>query len=256
MSLTVTTFASGSTGNCYLVSSGTTHVLVDAGISSRRIVTSLRTLDLTLGKVSGVLITHEHSDHISGLKMLVMRKKTLPVWCSTGTGRHLTDKMIFQGETLHTVRPHHAFTIGNFTIFPFATKHDAAESLGYTFTDQNHKAAVVTDLGKVTADMEQALQGTDILVIESNHDVDMLRRGPYPPSLQERILGPYGHLSNVQCAQLCAKIRPKYAILAHISQDNNTPELARQTVQQAVAEFGTVVEVAPRFTMSQQFSVP
>lgn len=251
--MTVTTLASGSSGNCCLVSQGSTHILVDAGISCRRITQGLAALGVTPGELSGVLITHEHSDHISGLATL-FKKYHLPVWCSAGTGRQLTYRIAFLEETLHTVRPGQPFALGCLTVTPFATLHDAADSMGFTLADQFHKAAVVTDLGEVTPAVLQALEGAELLVAEANHDPELLRRGPYPPPLQKRILGRYGHLSNAACADLCAKIKPKTVLLAHMSQENNDPALALETVR-AGAGPEVQVEVAPRSELSRRYEL-
>ncbi len=242
--MTVTTLASGSSGNCCLVSQGDTYILVDAGISCRRITQSLAGFGLTPEQLSGVLITHEHSDHISGLATLFKRYHP-EVWCSAGTARRLTEKIAALEPALHVVRPGTPFPLGDLTAAAFPTLHDAAESLGFTLTAQGHKAAVVTDLGRVTPDVLQALNGAELLVAEANHDPELLRRGPYPPSLQARISGQFGHLSNAACAQLCAQIRPKTVLLAHLSQENNDPALALQTVRAGVGP-DIQVEVAPR----------
>ncbi|MCD8376106.1 MAG: MBL fold metallo-hydrolase [Oscillospiraceae bacterium] len=242
--MTVTTLASGSSGNCCLVSQGDTYILVDAGISCRRVTRSLAGLGLAPEQLSGVLITHEHSDHISGLATL-FRRCAPPVWCSAGTARHLATKIDGIARELHIVCPGSPFVLGGLTVSAFPTLHDAAESLGFTLSAQGHKAAVVTDLGRVTPDVLQALEGAELLLAEANHDPEMLRRGPYPPSLQARISGQYGHLSNAACAQMCAQVRPKTVLLAHLSEKNNDPALALQTVQAGVGP-GVHVEVAPR----------
>lgn len=251
--MTVTTLASGSSGNCILISHGDTHLLVDVGISCRRIKTALAALGLGCGDLSGILITHEHSDHISGLATL-FKQYHLPVWCSAGTGRQLVYRIAFLGEVLHTFRPGEAFTVGGLTVNPFPTCHDAAESVGYTFTDGEHKLALVTDLGVVTAVVEQAICGCDLLLAEANHDPDLLTSGPYPYYLKQRILGERGHLSNAACAALAAKSGAKTVILAHLSAENNTPSLALSAVRAAVGS-DVCVEVAPRSETGRRYDV-
>lgn len=249
----ITTLASGSSGNCILVSHGATHLLVDAGISCRRIKAALAQLDLTPGDLTAILITHEHSDHISGLTTL-FKQYHLPVWCSKGTGRQLIYRIAFLGEVLHTFQPGETLTFGALAVTPFSTLHDAADSVGYTFSDGEHKAAIVTDLGVVTSVVEQAVCGCDFLLAEANHDPDMLISGPYPYYLKQRILSEHGHLSNAACAKLVAACGAKTVVLAHLSAENNTPSLALDAVRSAVS--GDVcVEVAPRSEMGRRYIV-
>lgn len=249
--MTITTLASGSSGNCILVSHGATHLLVDAGISCRRIKNALAALGLTPGELTAILITHEHSDHISGLATL-FKQYHLSVWCSKGTGRQLAYRIAFLEEVLHTFEPGEAFQLGNLTVTSFATSHDAADSVGYTFTDGVRKAAIVTDLGVVTPVVEDCVRGADLLVAEANHDPGMLMDGPYPPYLKQRILGERGHLSNAACAQLARGSGAKTVVLAHLSAENNCPALALETVRAHLGEDVTV-EVAPRSETGRKY---
>lgn len=251
--MTITTLASGSSGNCILVSHGGTHLLVDAGISCRRIKTALSQMGLSPDGLTAVLITHEHSDHISGLATL-FKQYHLPVFCTPGTGRQLAYRIAFIEEVLHTVSPGESFPLGDLSVTAFATLHDAAESVGYTFTDGRRKAAIVTDLGMVTSVVEQAVQGADLLVAEANHDPDLLMEGPYPYHLKQRILGQHGHLSNSQCAALISRCGAKTVVLAHLSAENNSPALALDTVRACVGE-EVRVEVAPRGETGRRYEV-
>ena len=251
--MVVTTLASGSSGNCILVSHGATHLLVDAGISCRRIKNALAGLGLTPGELTAILITHEHSDHISGLATL-FKQFHLPVWCSAGTGRQLAYRIAFLEEVLHTFTPGDTFPLGNLTVTSFATSHDAADSVGYTFTDGVRKAAIVTDLGVVTPVVEDCVRGSDLLVAEANHDPGMLMDGPYPPYLKQRILGARGHLSNAACADLARHSGAKTVVLAHLSAENNRPSLALETVRSNLSEDVTV-EVAPRSETGRKYVV-
>lgn len=249
----ITTLASGSSGNCILVSHGGTHLLVDCGISCLRIKRALAALGISPGALTGILITHEHSDHISGLATL-FKQYHLPVYCSPGTGRQLVYRIAFLGEVLHPVTPGEPFALGGLTVHPFATPHDAAESVGYTFCDGAHKAAICTDLGVVTSVVEQAVCGCDFLLVESNHDPDWVVDGPYPWHLKQRILGQQGHLSNAACAEFVSRVGAKTVVLAHLSAENNSPSLALQTVRAAVGE-GVTVEVAPRSETGRRYTV-
>ena len=165
--LTLTTLASGSSGNCLLLSAGETHLLVDAGISCRRICRSLRDLGVDPSALLGVLVTHEHTDHIAGLATLTKQFR-LPVYASPGTGRHLCYRIAALEDVLHTCAPGGAFTVGGLAVETFPTLHDAAEPMGYAVSDGSRKAAVVTDLGVVTEAVLAGVAGADLLVVESN----------------------------------------------------------------------------------------
>ena len=199
--LELCTLASGSSGNSLLVTDGRTHVLVDAGISCRRICTGLKELGVEPTELAGVLITHEHSDHISGLTTLTKQLR-LPVYASPGTGRQLCYRIAFLEELLRPVVPGEGFSIGGLAIESFPTSHDAAESVGYALSAGGRKAAVVTDLGYVTEAVLRGIRGADLLVAEANHDVEWVQSGPYPYHLKARILGDRGHLSNEAGAEL------------------------------------------------------
>lgn len=251
--VTITTLASGSSGNCILVSHGETHILVDCGISCLRIRRALAALGLSCADLAAILITHEHSDHISGLATL-FKQFHLPVYCSRGTARQLEYRVAFLGEVLHPFAPGEGFALGEVAVESFPTPHDAADSVGYTFTAGGRKAAIVTDLGAVTEPVERAVTGSHLMVVESNHDPDWVVDGPYPWHLKQRVLGPQGHLSNADCAALCARVGADTVVLAHLSAENNTPELALTAVRAAVAPHVTV-ETAPRSEMGRRYEV-
>ena len=240
----ITTLASGSSGNAILVSHGDTHLLVDCGISCLRIKRALAALGLSAADLTGILITHEHSDHISGLETL-FKQFHLPVYCSGGTARQLAYRIAFVEQVLHPFVPGEPFVLGEITVTAFATSHDAAQSVGYTFTADGRKAAIVTDLGIVTSVVEQAVADSHLLVAESNHDPDWVRSGPYPFHLKQRVLGQQGHLSNADCAALCKRVGAQTVILAHLSAENNSPSQALNTVRSLLGE-GVTVSVAPR----------
>ncbi len=217
----VCTLASGSDGNCVLVSDGRTRLLVDAGISARRISRALREFSLDISDISAVLVTHEHGDHIYGLSAL---KK--PVFAAELTCAALKCEAT-------PIEPGRAFTVGSVGVTPFATPHDTPQSLGYLLHAGGLRVAVCTDLGHMPPEALAVLCTANVLLLEANHDVQMLRRGPYPAFLKDRILGKRGHLSNDACADAvaaCARHGVGRVTLCHLSKDNNSPDLALGTV--------------------------
>ena len=252
--LTYTTLASGSSGNCALVSCGATHLLVDAGISARRITTALKSLGVDPASLSGVLVTHEHSDHISGLATLT-KQLGLPVYATAPTLRQLCYRIPFLERLCRDFAPGDGFPVGELWVTSFPTSHDAACSVGYTLAGDGSKLASATDLGRLTPEVLNAVRGCDLLVCESNHDVDWVRSGPYPYYLKERILGDRGHLSNemgAELAALAAESGARAVVLAHLSSENNTPARARDVAARRLSAAGVDPErdlsltVAPR----------
>lgn len=252
--LTFVTLASGSSGNAALVSCGQTHILLDAGISARRITTALRTLGVDPHQLSGVLITHEHTDHISGLTTLT-KQLNLPVYATTPTLDALARKIpaIAHNRLGRFFAPGEAFPLGELWVEPFATSHDAACSVGYAINGDDSRLVLCTDLGYISPEVERAVTGCDLLVCEANHDEEWVRTGPYPYYLQQRVLGRRGHLSNeagAQLALLAAQNGARTILLAHLSEENNTPAHALEVVGRTLrqAGFGDTVtlEAAPR----------
>lgn len=250
--LTLHTFASGSEGNCLLLSGEQTHILLDAGISCKRITCSLAALGLTMDDVTAILVTHEHSDHVSGLATLVKRYP-VPIYTTAATARQLAYRIAGIEPLLRHIAPGDVFGIGAVKVTVFPTSHDAADSVDYRFDDHESSIGVLTDTGYVTDEAVQVLSGVGLLVLESNHDVEWLKSGPYPYPLQQRILGDRGHLSNdtaARFASLMAQCGTQQFVLAHLSRENNTPQRAWETVSRSVAEFGAAVCVAPRGELS------
>lgn len=246
-SLTLWPLASGSNGNALLVSSGDTTILIDDGISTKRLSQSLNSVGKSLGDISAVFITHEHHDHVSGLPVLRKRSPS-PFHASAGTAGALPPEF-----DVKRIAPGKAVEIGTLKVEPFRTPHDAEESFGYVIEDsKGRKALVATDVGHVNGHLLERLDGCGIVMIEANHDVDMLMEGRYPEVLKERIRGPLGHLSNDEAADVALEAAQKgvrHAILAHMSADNNHPELALSTVKRALKAAGhdtLKVCVAPR----------
>lgn len=239
--LAVVSLASGSTGNATFIHCGHQNILIDAGISFRRIDKGLRALGYTIYDLDGVFITHEHSDHISAIPML-LKKTDLPIYTTKGTWQAIGEKVsAYEHRFIQLCRRN---VIGNIAVNPFSISHDAANPVGYTICGQGKKITLATDLGFITDEVRMAMDDSDILILEANHDVEMLRYGPYPLALQNRVLSNRGHLSN-ECAgwALVNMRRPSgiQVILAHRSQQNNTPQLALATVTEIVRDNGIVV---------------
>ena len=252
--LTYTTLASGSSGNCALVCCGGTRLLLDAGISARRITTALKGLGVDPASLGGVLVTHEHSDHISGLATLT-KQLGLPVYATAPTLRQLCYRIPFLERLCRDFAPGDGFPVGELWVTSFPTSHDAACSVGYTLAGDGSKLASATDLGRLTPEVLNAVRGCDLLVCESNHDVDWVRSGPYPYYLKERILGDRGHLSNemgAELAALAAESGARAVGLAQLSSENNTPARARDVAARRLSAAGVDPErdlsltVAPR----------
>ncbi len=248
------TLASGSSGNCTVVRSSRGTFLIDAGISWRRIATGLRERGLLPTRLDGVLITHEHSDHIQGLKML-LKYNPIPVYTAPLTGAWLKEKLPLLDAYLRPVKAGQSFSVGGVEVFPFRTPHDGVESLGFTFTDGHSRGALATDLGYVSEEVAAAIHGADLVLLETNYEPDWLLHGPYPPCLQQRILGRRGHLSNYEGAELACRLvqaGTKTLILGHLSDKNNTPEQAYAVVSATLHSAGIQpgahvrLEVAPR----------
>ena len=249
------TLASSSGGNAALVRGGGALVLIDAGISARRIAQSLAQLGLSLAELSCVLITHEHSDHTAGLKTLT-KKCGVPVYASRGTAQFLP----CAGASIRPFFAGERFEVGGLTIRSFRTSHDAADSVGYRIDAPEGSLGILTDTGYVTEEAAETLEGVELLLLEANHDVEMLREGPYPYYLKQRILGDRGHLSNETAAEFalrCAANGTRDFLLAHLSAENNTPALAEYAVARRLqAEgYGVRLGVAPRDCLSSLHTV-
>ena len=231
--------ASGSSGNCIYVGSEATHLLVDVGISGKRTESGLHELGLTGRDIDGILITHEHSDHISGLGVLA-RKYEIPIYATAGTIEAMRyDKSLGNLEEglFREVQEDKKLTIKDLTVNPMHISHDAAQPVGYRISYGNKKVAVCTDLGVYNDYTVECLKGMDALLLEANHDVNMLQVGPYPYYLKQRILGDRGHLSNENSGRLLCRIlhdNLKTVLLGHLSKENNLPELAYESVRMAI----------------------
>ena len=249
------TLASSSGGNAALLRCGGTSVLLDAGISARRIRQSLAALGMTPDELDAVLVTHEHTDHVSGVATLT-RQYHIPVYASRGTAALLR----CESACLRAFDAGESFRLGALTVRSFRTSHDAADSVDYRFDTADGSVGALTDTGFVTRQAAEALAGVDFLLLEANHDVDTLRAGPYPYHLKERVLGQYGHLCNEAAADFalyCVENGTRDILLAHLSAQNNTPDLAEYAVGRRLQAAGASVRlaVAPRDRVSEAHTV-
>ena len=232
---------SSSSGNCSVITAGKTKVLVDAGLTGKAIETALAQVGVSPSELAAILITHEHIDHVKGVGVL-SRRYNLPVYANEGTWKAMAELVGNIGfRNVRTFITGQDFYIGDLNITPYAISHDAAEPVGYTFFNKGANLVYMTDTGCVTEALRERAEGADLLFIESNHDVGMLKNGPYPYTLKKRILSEKGHLSNDACAELLKKLYTggvRRAILAHLSQENNTEQIAYGTVRSALLAEG------------------
>lgn len=253
----VHTLASGSSGNALVISCDNTNLLVDAGISCRRIAAALRELGLGLGDLDALLITHTHSDHVRGIGTL-LKRTSFPVFASAEAGSCLC--MEDMKGRLEEILPGGQMTVGGCTITAFPTSHDSPGSCGYRIDTGDGGVGILTDTGYVTEEAAEVLLGVDLAVLEANHDVEMLLSGPYPYYLKRRILGERGHLSNEDAARFAVALAEAGAseiVLAHLSRENNTPAIARQAVETVLSAAGLTprLSVAPRESLGEAYTV-
>jgi len=230
---------SGSSGNSIFVASGNTRLLSDAGLSAKKIMEALCSIGEKPSELSAILVSHEHSDHIKGAGIL-SRKFNLPIYASEGTWQAM-ELMI--GPVLEcnkrSFSSYAPFQIGDITVTPFSIPHDANEPVGYSFSAMGKKVTVATDIGHISLELLNCFEDSDLLLLESNHDVEMLKVGKYPWPLKRRIAGDQGHLSNEAAGEVVAYMAGKGTknfLLGHLSKENNFPELAYQTVCNALCE--------------------
>ena len=259
--------ASGSSGNCIYTGSDNTHILVDTGISKKKVEEGLKELELKGEDVNGILVTHEHIDHIQGLGVFT-RKYGVPIYATKGTIegiKNCSSLGKIDYSLLHPIKTDERFKIGDIDIDPFRISHDANEPAGYRLNCGGSSVAVATDLGKYDAYTVDKLKNLDAILLEANHDIHMLEVGAYPYYLKQRVLGDKGHLSNELSGKLLCDILHgglKHILLGHLSKDNNYAELAYETVKLEVTlsdnDFkgdDLDLQVAKRDSVSQIFTV-
>jgi phosphoribosyl 1,2-cyclic phosphodiesterase len=270
MFLRFCSISSGSSGNCYLVRTESTALLVDAGISASRIVNGLISARTDPDEVRGILLTHEHTDHIGGIGPTANRLSSASIFATAGTwegaknGR--TPKLSIAADREERVRAGDDLRIGDIGVTVVRVSHDAAEPVGYVFESDAGRIAIITDTGIFSEEMASKAADADVFVIEANHDVEMLKNGRYPPFLKQRILGSEGHLSNASAAAavldvIALESKPRCVLLAHLSRDNNTPKKAEFSISEALADYGHYVgkdlylKSLPRESMSMVFEI-
>lgn len=238
------TIASSSRGNCVYIGTENTRILVDAGLSGKKIESGLAELGLTGEDIDAVFVTHEHNDHVDGVGVL-SRRFDIPVYATEGTWRDMPAKVgAIREKNKKAVYEGEYCIINDISLCPFAIPHDAAQPVGYRINAFGRNITVATDIGHITDKIIKNASDCDLLLLESNHDVQMVYDGVYPPALKQRVLSDYGHLSNVNCANVLNRVissRLKYAILGHLSGENNTPRLAFDTVSGMLNDEGVAI---------------
>ena len=228
---------SGSAGNALLVQEKTTNVLLDCGFGVKDVLMRLARLNISANQLTGIILTHEHDDHASGAFKLALQFN-IPVWLTHGTykmsSRYLPNNA---NNLIHIIDSQSSFSINNLNIQPFTVPHDAREPVQYTLNNGQYKLGVLTDVGMSTPHIVKQLSGCDALVLECNHDLEMLDKGPYARSLKQRVSSDLGHLNNQHAAELLGKLdnsKLKHIIAAHLSAKNNTPDLAQTALANAL----------------------
>lgn len=240
---------SGSSGNCYMLYTDNDALLIDAGIGIRALKKHLRDYGLSVSKINNILITHDHADHVKSVGSL-SKDNQLPVYATrkvhVGICGNWCVKNKIAGSLAKIIENNVTFTLGDFKVTPFEVPHDSYDNVGYKVEAEGVTFCLMTDIGYVTDEMKPFISCADYLVIEANHDPEMLRNGHYPQHLQERILGYRGHLSNSDCGKAIAENaspKLKHVWLCHLSDENNHPELAKKTIEQVLASYGIVAGV-------------
>lgn len=232
----IASIASGSNGNCYYLENDHDAILIDAGISCKQIVQRMTNLGLSMSRVRGVFISHEHADHVRGIDVLC-RRFSVPVFITQKTYSSYGKTISY--PLLNFFFPGRQVKVGTIHVHPFLKLHDAVEPCSFLVSSGSYKVAVMTDIGLQCSNVIAHIKDADALFLESNYDDEMLRKGPYPPHLKARVSSNRGHLSNTQAAMIAmehASSRLKHVFLSHISENNNTPELAFQTFHQFIRQ--------------------
>ncbi len=250
---------SGSTGNSFLVQSNNSNILIDAGVSSKKIVDALTSLNISMDQVNAILVTHEHIDHIKSLAT-ISKKYNIPVYANQKTWNALGDlSNKISNDNKKTFNTFENFKVADFEIFPFNTPHDAAEPCGFNIYNSGKKISIATDLGCVTKELLEHIKNSSSILLEANYDPNILKCSRYPFLLKQRISSNIGHLSNNSAGKTLSylyKLGLNQALLIHLSKENNFPELAYETVLSEFTEHKNIsINVAPRDNPSRLFEV-
>lgn len=219
---------SGSSGNCSLITDGKANILIDCGTSGKRATEALESLAVPANRINAILVTHEHIDHTKGVGIL-SRKYNIPIYATEGTHTH-SDFGKIADEMIHIISPDITYDIAGIGITPFSISHDAYDPCGYVMSDENTRIGIATDMGIMTDAVMSRIRGCNSILLESNHDIDMLRFGEYPYALKQRILSDIGHLSNKAAAEAAlelVKSGTEHIMLGHLSDKNNMPDIAQ-----------------------------
>lgn len=237
---------SSSSGNSTYIGTSQGGILIDVGVSAKKAADALKNIDVDPNSIAAIFVTHEHNDHINGVRVFAERHGT-KVYASNGTLAGMEDAGAITGKMRADIIPYEGMEAGGIYIRPFKTPHDSRESTGFSIvTPDGKRLAVATDIGEVTDSIMDAIYGCDLVLLESNHDVGMLKNGPYPFFLKERILSRFGHLSNESCAETAVKLMESGTtrfVLGHLSKENNIPALAFETTRAAMKMAGAVENI-------------
>lgn len=249
MPLTFFSLGSGSCGNCYYLATESDAIIIDCGVSIRRFKKNMQEYGMKIGKVKGIIITHDHADHIKAAGKL-SKEYNLPVFATPliheGMDKNWQNSVKIPEENRHNIDKEEPFEIGSFRITAFSLPHDASENVGYYIEVGEYRFCVMTDVGDVTEKVNEYILKSTHLILESNYDEEMLRQGRYPEMLKERIVSGHGHLSNKKAAAALAENfheHLKNVWLCHLSEENNHPELARKTIETVLRSYGIIAGV-------------
>ncbi|WZL73078.1 MBL fold metallo-hydrolase [Clostridiaceae bacterium 35-E11] len=239
MGLRFCSLASGSSGNCQYIGNDETHILIDAGLSGKKTAQYLEEIGGKMEQIHGILVTHEHNDHIKGIGIL-SRRFNIPIYANNNTWKEIRGKIgEVHEENIRCFQTGEDFYIDAIKIKPYAISHDATDPVGFSFYHDQAKISIATDLGYVNDEIKNEIKDADLLMLESNHDVEMLKMGRYPWYLKKRVMSEKGHLSNENAGQVIAEIMAQstcinHVLLGHLSKENNFPELAYETVKEVL----------------------
>lgn len=241
MGIKFCSLSSGSTGNCQYIETKNTRILVDGGFSGKKIESLLSSIGVCPSSLDGILVTHEHIDHVKGVGVF-SRRYNLPIFANSNTWKGMEGTIgKIKGENIKTFVTGDYFDIKDISINPIKVFHDALEPVGFVLYINKVKISIITDTGLINEDIKDKIKDSSLYFMESNHDIEMLKEGSYPWALKQRILSPNGHLSNDDAGKALGQVisgKGEIILLAHLSQDNNTPYLAAETVKHIIAKQG------------------